>query len=167
MGRFLRYILVGALAAVWLIFRAPDWLAGTDVPYMQRALVYSFFHASVWHLAVNGLAAWSIFSPRRGHQGRDLAIAYAIAVAVYGLSLRPVIGFSNILYAVLGLRTPPLSSPWWRKPAVIVFLAVTVLMLFVPQMSALSHIFSFLLGMAVAGIRRFIEKTLKDAGRFI
>lgn len=167
MDRYLRYILVGALAAMWYVFRAPDWLAGTDVPYMLRALSYSFFHASAWHLAVNGLATWTIFTPARPRKGRDLVVAYVIAVAVYGLSLRPVIGFSNILYAVLGLRTPALSSSWWRQPGVIVFLVITVLMLFIPQFSALTHIFSFLAGMAVAGLRRFIEKALKDAGHFV
>lgn len=168
MGRILRYILIVTLAGLWLAFRAPDWLAGTDVPYIRRALAYSFFHASWLHLAVNCIAAWSIFRPGPSCKPcRDLLLSYLVAVLVYPLSLRPVIGFSNILYAVLGLRTPALSSPWWRRPEAIVFLAVTVLMLFVPQFSALSHIFAFLLGMAMAGIRRFTEKTLKDAGHFI
>ena len=167
MAGCVRYILVAVLTALWLVFRAPAWLAGTDVPYMLRALAYPFFHASVWHLAVNALATWSIFAPGRKRTWKDLVISYLISVLVYGLSLRPVIGFSNVLYAALGLATPPLSSPWWKRPEVLVFLALTVLMLLVPQFSALSHIFAFIAGMLVAAVRRFISKTLKDAGRFV
>lgn len=167
MGRLLRYFIVVTLVVLWWIFRAPGYLSGTDVPYILRALSYSFFHASIWHLAVNSLAAWSVFAPARQRNGRDLAAAFVIAVLVYGLSLRPVIGFSNVLYAALGLRTPSLSSLWWSRPEVIAFLAVTVLMLFVPQFSALTHIFAFLAGMLIASARRFIENNLKDAGHFV
>lgn len=167
MDRYLRYIIVGLLVSIWIAFRTPAYLAGADASYMLRAASYSFFHASIWHLAVNSLAAWSVFSPARQRNGRDLAAAFVIAVLVYGLSLRPVIGFSNVLYAALGLRTPSLSSSWWSRPEVIAFLVVTVLMLFIPQFSALTHIFSFLAGMLIASVRRFIEKTLKDAGHFV
>jgi membrane associated rhomboid family serine protease len=167
MDRYMRYILVPVFVAMWLAFRAPAWLAGTDVPYMLRALAYPFFHASVWHLAVNALATWTVFSPGRRRTLKDLVISYLVSVLVYGLSLRPVIGFSNVLYAALGLGTPSLSSQWWKRPEVLAFLAVTVLMLFVPQFSALSHIFAFLAGMLVAAVRRFISKTLKDAGHFV
>ena len=85
---------------------------------------------------------------------------------VYPLSLRPVIGFSNVLYAVLGLRTPSLKSKWWRQPSVIVFLFVTIALVFVPQFSATTHIAAFALGMAGASLKRGWLKITQDARRY-
>lgn len=167
MGRILRYVLIIALVAVYAVYGAPAWLAGTDAPYMQRAALYSFFHANIWHLAVNCLAIWASFSPKRRRMGVELLLSYLVAFAVYPLSLRPVIGFSNILFATLGQRTPPLSSRWWRTPPVILFIVLMFGMLFLPQFSALTHIVSFALGMLIASCRRGIDSLLKDARRFI
>ncbi len=167
MGKALRYIIIAVLAALYVTFGAPRWLAGYNTPYLARAASYSFFHASVWHLAVNLIAVWSIYSPKRKGMGQELALSFLIAVAVYPLSFRPVIGFSNILYAMLGQRTPPLSSKWWGKPEVIIFIVITFALLFVPRFSAVTHIFSFLAGMLIASVRRGIDSLLKDAKQFI
>lgn len=167
MGKTLRYIIIAVLAALYVAFGAPLWLAGHDAPYPARATAYSFFHASIWHLAANLVAVWSVYTPRRKGMGRELALSFLIAVVVYPLSFRPVIGFSNILYATLGQRTPTLSSKWWRKSEVIIFIAITFALLFVPRFSALTHIFSFLAGMLIASVRRGIGSLLKDARRFI
>ena len=162
----LRIALIAVLTAVYFAFGIPDWLRDGD--YLLRACSYSFFHASIWHLAVNGLAIWSIF--RKGDlckACRDLAISYIIAVIVFPFSVRPVIGFSNILYAMIGLRTPPLTSKWWRTPQVIVFLIVTVALLFIPRFSATTHIAAFILGIACAYLRRFNQSLVKDARRYL
>lgn len=92
---------------------------------------------------------------------------FLIAVSVYPLALRPVIGFSNILYATLGLRTPSFKSSWWRKPAVITFLVVTVLMLFIPQFSAVTHIAAFAIGVGLAALHRSYLEFTKDARRYL
>ena len=136
-----------------------------DGGYWAHALSYSFFHASWWHLAVNCIAVWTIYRyPCK--PCRDLLIPYLIAIAVYPLALRPVIGFSNVLYAVLGLRTPSLKSSWWRQTPVIVFLVVTVAMLFIPRFSATTHIAAFVAGMAGAAIDRGWQKLNSDARRY-
>lgn len=152
------------LVILQAVFGAPAFLLGTE-DYWLRALSYSFFHANWWHLAVNGIAIWSIFVPSRKCH-RLLPVAFFIAVAVYPFSLRPVIGFSNILYAVLGLRTPSLKNKWWRQPAVIVFLVVTVALVFVPRFSATTHIAAFVLGMAGASLKRGWLKLTRDARRY-
>lgn len=167
MGRIVRFSILLLIIALYVVYGAPAWLAGTDAPYMQRAALYSFFHANAWHLAVNGLAVWTVFSPKRKGMGRELLLSYLIAVLVYPLSLRPVIGFSNILFATLGQRTPALSNRWWRTPPVILFLVLMFALLLFPQFSALTHIFSFALGMLIAACRRGINSLLKDARRFI
>ena len=160
-----RIVLILLLVAMQIAFGAPEYLLGTE-HYWLRALSYSFFHASWWHLAVNCLAAWSIFVPSRKCSTGMLVAAFAIAVLVYPLSFRPVIGFSNVLYAVLGLRTPSLKSKWWRQPAVIVFLVVTVALVFVPRFSATTHIAAFVLGMAGASLQRGWLKLTRDARRY-
>lgn len=167
MGRAIRIILIVGLVVLQIIYDAPAYLLGTE-DYLLRATTYSFFHGSWWHLAVNAIAIWTIYDPRRGCKPcRDLLFPFLIAVAVYPLSVRPVIGFSNILYAVLGIRTPSLTSRWWRQPAVIVFLVITVAMLFIPRLSATTHIASFILGMAFASIHRLWLKITADARRYL
>lgn len=160
-----RIVIILLLVALRII-GIPDFLS--TGPYWQRALAYSFFHGSWWHLAVNCIAVWTIYDPRRGCKPcRDLLFPLLIAMAVYPLSFRPVIGFSNVLYAVLGLRTPSLSSDWWKRPEVIVFIVVTVGLLFVPQFSATTHIAAFLLGMAGAAVGRFYNDIISDARRYL
>lgn len=150
------------LILVGLNFVPHEWLM--DAPYMQRALSYSFFHANWWHLAVNSIALFTIY---KKISPKDLILSYLIAILVYPLSFRPVIGFSNILYAQLGMRTPKLSSPWWKQASVIVFLFVTLCLVFIPRFSATTHIFSFLLGMGVSSFRRFKSSLLRDTKRYL
>ena len=161
-----RIIIIVLLVCLQAFFGVPDFFHGTS-DYWLRAFTYSFFHANWWHLAVNSLAVWTIYPPRRGCKPcRDLLVPFLIAVLVYPLALRPVLGFSNVLYAVLGLRTPSLKSEWWKQPAVIVFLVVTIGMIFIPRFSATTHIAAFALGMAGAAIGRGWSKLTQDARRY-
>lgn len=164
---YLRYIIIALLVVMQIFHGAPEFLLYPD-RYWCRAASYSFFHASWWHLAINALAIWSIYSPKRCCKPcRDLLFPYLIAVLVYPLSFKPVIGFSNILYAVLGLRTPPLSSAWWKHPSVIIFLVVTVALVFIPQFSATTHISAFVIGVLFAAVHRSALKLHNDARRYL
>ena len=58
------------------------------------------------------------------------------------------------------------KSKWWRQPAVIVFLVVTVALVFIPQFSASTHIAAFLVGIAVASAKRGWLKLTRDARRY-
>lgn len=165
MGKIVRAAIIAVFVLLQAFIGTPQYLLG-GCHYWLRALTYSFFHASWWHLAVNAIALWSIYRyPCK--PCRDLLLPFIIAVIVYPLSLRPVIGFSNVLYAVLGLRTPSLRSRWWRQPAVITFLAVTIALLFVPRFSATTHIAAFVMGMALAAIKRLYDNLMQDARRYL
>lgn len=165
-----RIAIIVLLLSVHVFCGVPEFFYDSG-PYWLRAATYSFFHANIWHLAINCIAVWTVFRPtisvtsRKWH--KMFLAAYIIAVLVYPFSLRPVIGFSNILYATIGLNTPRLSSPWWRRTSVIIFIAVTALMIFFPVFSASTHIASFLLGMAGAAIRRSYQALLSDAARYL
>ena len=167
MDGYVRIVLIALLTVLYAAFGTPGWMLSGGAPYAVRAIVYPFFHASWWHLAVNALAIWTIYRPGRCKPCRDLLIPYIISCIVYPLSLRPVIGISNVIYAALGMRTPPLSSPWWKQSTVIIFLVVTVALIFVPQFSATTHIAAFALGMAGASVSRWYNKLLKDVRRFV
>ena len=160
-----RLAVILGLVLLQAAFGIPDFMQ--DGPYWERAFLYSFFHASWWHLAVNSLAAWTIFRPGRRTSPARLATAFIIAVLVYPLSFRPVIGFSNVLYAYLGLRTPALSDRWWRRPEVVTFLAVTVALVLVPRFSATTHIAAFALGMAGAALKRKYKDLTSDFRRYL
>lgn len=160
-----RIVIIVLLLSMQVFFGVPEFFYGSG-PYWLRATTYSFFHANFLHLVINCLAAWTIFQPRYKTSWQQLVTSFLIAVLVYPLSVRPVIGFSNVLYAMLGLRTPPLKSPWWKQPTVIVFLIVTLAMVFIPRFSATTHIAAFLLGMAGAAAKRGWLKLTSDARRY-
>lgn len=159
--------MVALLVVLYIVFGAPAYLAGQDAPYLLRAVSYPLFHANVFHLTVNCIAVWSVFSPKRRHLGRDLTLGMLISALVYCTSARPLIGISDLLFAVLGMRTPALSSPWWRKPEVLVFLAVMFMMVLIPNLAGVPHIAAFVLGMAVAALARKFRSIDEEVRRAI
>ena len=159
-----RTAFITAIISAYFLIGVPDFLTGGG---MFAALSYPLFHGNVWHLAVNIIAVWGIYSPRYVCKPcRDLLIPYIISCLVYPLSPRPLLGISNVLYAVLGIRTPSLSSSWWRQPPVIVFLVVTILMLALPQFAGFTHIVSFATGVLLACASRFWQNLTRDARRY-
>ncbi len=159
-----RWFLIVLLVVLQVLMGTPDFLA--DGPYWMKALLYSFFHGNWFHLAVNVLAVSTIYrEPVR--PCRDLLMPFVIAVLVYPLSFRPVVGFSNVLYATIGMRTPSLKDAWWRRPAVAVFLLVTVALVLVPRFSATTHIAAFMLGTGCSAMARWYKELTKDARRYL
>lgn len=144
--------LIVICSIVFIAAGQPEWLASG--PLALRMASYHFFHAGILHLAVNSLALSTVFSSRHNDNLRCLFAGYAIATLCYPLSSAPCIGMSNMIYAVIGMRTPPFSSAWWRTAPVITFMAVTAAMLFVPGISGLTHIVSFASGIACAYFAR-------------
>ena len=115
------------------------------------------------HLAVNCLSVWFVF---RRWSVREMVAAYVIATAAFFCSPAASIGFSNIIFATIGLRTPPFSSSWWRHPNTMTFFAVTLVMFLLPNVSALTHVVSLGLGVVVAMAGRTIRQTVNDSRRY-
>ena len=161
----IRFAVIMAITLVYVFTGRPDVEEYLALPYMTRALVYPFLHANLFHLLVNTYATFLLFDPGRKDNMRCLVMGYIISFIVYPLSFRPVIGISNLLYAVIGLRTPPFYSPFWRNPMVILFLSVTVLMVFIPSIAATTHVASFILGMLTAMASREIKSVYDDGNR--
>lgn len=164
------WVIISVLVLLQALQGTPSYLLG-DGSLLLRASTYSLFHGNWLHLAVNCIALWSIFVRSRKRYPckpcRDLLIPYIIAMAVYPLAGRPIAGFSNVIYAVIGIRTPSLRSPWWRSAPVVIFLSVTLLMGLMPQFSTRTHLAAFALGVLCAAARRTHKKILRDAGRYL
>lgn len=152
----IRILVITICTLLFLLAGTPEWLS--DCSMLLRMTAYHFYHANIFHLAVNGLALWAIFSPLRKDNTYCLIIGYVIATLAYPLSVKPCIGLSNIIYAVIGLRTPPFSDRWWRSMAAIVFFSVTLAMLLVPSIAGVTHVVSLAAGIAAANIKRLWKR---------
>lgn len=161
-GNNIKIVIIGVLVTVQLLFGSPVFL---HYDHTCISLVHHFFHANIFHLAVNSLSLWTLFRKGVTYAIWPLVCAYIIGTISWFCTPADVVGFSNIIFALIGLRTPSLSSTWWKQSSVIVFLAITALMAFLPQVSAITHIVSFALGCIVAGAYRIISSLSRDYSR--
>lgn len=161
-GDNIRIVTIGILLTIYLVCGCPHFLH-YDSGYIS--LVHHFFHANIFHLAVNCLSVWTLFRKGCEYKLWPIVGAYIIASISWFFATADVVGFSNILFATIGIRTPELRHSWWKNPSVIVFFAITMLMAFLPQVSAVTHIVSFVLGCIVAGTNRVIINLSRDYSR--
>lgn len=161
-GNNIRITIIGILVTTQLLFGCPVFLHH-DSGYIS--LVHHFFHANIFHLAVNCLSVWTLFRRDMRYDMVPLIFAYVIGTASWFFTSADVVGFSNIIFALIGLRTPSLRHAWWKQSSVILFLAITALMALLPQVSAVTHIVSFALGCIVAGAYRVVNNLSRDYSR--
>lgn len=156
-------LMIMALSAVFAIAGCPDYLLGGGNAIV-RALTYHFFHANIFHLLANCLSIWLLFRGGRSRLAclKELAAAYCIASLTYFAALRPVAGVSNMIFAVAGLRTSALGKTWFKRPETRVFLFVSAVMMFFPQLSAITHLLSFFSGAVLAAVMRAIKSVEHD-----
>lgn len=156
------WFISAVLLIVYFIPCANDWL------FQQGSVVqmflYHFFHGNLFHLLANGLSLYVILPRTKKWQ---IVAAYIIACIVALPISQPMLGFSNVIYALIGVKTPSFDSYWWRHSGTIIFFAITLLMLFLPNVSGISHILSFVVGVAVSVIYRFFVRINTDAARYV
>jgi len=160
MGK-VRYYIIAVLFAFYFV-GIPEELYTGDGTAM---LVYPFFHANAFHLAVNCLSVWAVFDPRTRPEWWYLPVGYIIAAATYLVTDYVMVGFSCVLFAVAGLRTPSFRSRWWRSWNAWVYLGTMLLMFFLPMFAAGAHLTAFATGVVVACVVRFQRKLAYDTRR--
>ena len=161
-GRDISIIAIGILLATMLLFGCPQWLH-SDAWHV--AFLHHFFHVNIFHLAVNSLSLWMMWRRAPSIDWHLVFTAFILASLSWFASSADVAGASNFIFAALGLRTPELTSRWWRQASVITFLAVTILMAALPQVSAVTHIVSFVSGCICAAVFRTLKQIGDDVRR--
>ena len=147
---------------IMLLFGCPVFLHHDDA---YISLVHHFFHANIFHLAVNCFSVWLLFRKGVRYSVSPIVFAYLIGSLSWFCTSADAVGFSNIIFALLGQRTPSFKHTWWRQPQVIIFIVVTALMALLPQVSTITHIVSFILGALVSGARRIVYRINRDYSR--
>lgn len=161
-GNNIKIATIGFLVTAFLLWGCPEFLHKN---LWYTPLIYHIFHANIFHLAANCLSIWVVFRKGETYSCSPLLIAYIIGTLSWFCTSSDVVGISNIIFALIGLRTPSIKHSWWRSRPVIIFLAVTLLMALFPQVSAVTHIVSFVLGSLVAGIKRTTHRINRDYRR--
>lgn len=156
----MRYIIIVILGLAFLIFGCPSFLA-EDGCLLARMVSYHFFHANIFHLLANCLSVWLVF---RKIRVSDLIMAFLIASLTYLVATRPLVGFSNILFAIAGLRVSPKFFSF-KNRFFVTFIAVNGVMFCLPQLSALTHMLSFVVGFGWASLIRHIKSLDNDYRR--
>lgn len=127
--------------------RLSEGLFSTILPH----LVGQLLHANLFHLLANVYVLCQLrFS------WRQLAVAYALSVpATFATSSDGVIGFSSVIYALMGLLLPQvrLSVRDWG-----LFLVVNAATAFVPSIAFGVHVAAFGLGFLAAKIKKLSDE---------
>ena len=100
-GLNLKIVLIGILVASQITFGCPHFLHHNGAGI---AFVHHFFHANIFHLAVNCLSLWSLFRKEVRYSMVPLITAYLLGSASWFFTSADVVGFSNIIFALIGLR---------------------------------------------------------------
>ena len=161
-GNNIKIVTIGILLTFYMLFGCPYFLHYNS---WYVSLAHHFFHVSIFHLAVNSISLWFLFRKGVRYGIIPLLLAYVIGSISWFCSSADPVGFSNIIFALVGLRTPSLKTAWWRHPSVITFFVVTALMALIPGVSAITHIVSFILGCLTAGGLRIINHINRDFRR--
>ena len=150
------------LVCVYAIPGGLEWIIEQERG--TQMFLHHFFHGNIFHLLVNCFSLYFIVPrAKRWH----LATGYIIGSLSLLAATSPVVGFSNIIYAVIGVRSPSFDSYWWKHPGTKTFLIVTALMIFLPNVSATTHIVSFVVGVIVSMSVRWFKKIGNDSARYI
>lgn len=153
---------ISCILLLFLLFGDPEWIL--TVSLVEQMAYHHFFHGNVFHLAANLFAGYFVFKRWKAWQ---LVTAYFIASISFLCSPIPAIGFSNIIYAMIGLKSPHFRHAWWRHPGTMIFLAVTLVMAIVPNVSAITHIVSFCGGVLISILSRWVQRIKNDSARYI
>ena len=158
-----RFATIGIiLLTILLLPHSTEWIVGQDI-YVRMAL-HHFFHGNLFHLLANLLSLYLILPYLKRWQ---MGVGYIIASLSILATATPVIGFSNLIYAFIGLRSPSFNSYWWRHPGTMVFLVVTLAMVLIPNISAVTHIICFSVGVVVSAIVRQLKQISDDSKRYL
>lgn len=127
------------LVIVFLIHVPDSFFASSISSPWYTHFISQFFHANAFHLVSNIIVIWMM-----AFNTKDLMTAFAISIFSTYASVENSIGFSSVIYALLGMKAlhMKLSKKEW-----IMFLSVNLATAFIPAISFSVHAVSFISGM--------------------
>ena len=158
----MKWGIVIVLTISFFIPSGREWLLEQGIGVQM--FLHHFFHGNVFHLLVNILCVSLSFRKVKAWQFIPAYIISSLSVLISSI---PVLGFSNMIYALIGVRSPSWGHQWWRHPGTLTFFGVTIVMLLFPNVSAVTHIVSFLGGAILAALVRWIKIIMNDSARYI
>lgn len=147
-------ITIGVLTSIFIAFKPFGYVKGN----VWEHFTYVFSHANIFHLAVNSLAVWYLFTSTK-----RITLAYIIAVicSFIAYSPLPTMGISSMLFALVGMNIFQYGKV--KKRNVIFMTTYLIVGLFISNINGLLHILSFCCGAFISiivtkynGIRRDI-----------
>lgn len=86
---------------------------------------------------------------------KQLCTAYIMGIIAMTLSINPCIGFSAVLYALIGLNVPRIriSKAEWG-----IFIAANAITILIPNIATLAHFIAFMLGLCYTKLSDLINE---------
>lgn len=140
--------ILGALLALAIFTPNPQMHAAFLFTDWQSKFSCHFYHANLFHWAANAFAVW-LMRP----SPRELLLAYPLAIASVMLSTTPIVGFSAVLYAYIGMNIIR-----WNISLIdwLMFIVANLITLFMPNIATWTHFVAFALGITYYLIRKRI-----------
>lgn len=135
---------------------AHSYAASWGSPFLNH-LCCQFFHTGVWHLAANLYVLWVLrFSPK------EMLAAYALSVPATFASASGCVGFSSVLYALMGIRSAraKISRKAWA-----LFAAANAVTAFVPSVAFGVHLAAFVSGFLYAKVKDLSDEYRRTCKR--
>lgn len=144
--------LLGFLLAVTLFTQSPHLHGAWIMSSFESKLTCHFFHANLFHWACNALCLW-LMRP----SPMQMVSAFPYAVAVMFFTCEPVIGFSAVLYAYIGMNIIrwKVSMVDWGT-----FIMANIISAFIPGVAFGVHLAAFSLSMAHGYVENQLERIL-------
>lgn len=120
-------VIFGVVCAVMLMLGIDAMLVGVyDGCRWYQHLTYQFFHANIFHLAVNLYVMWLCVTRFKLSQRQMLMCFIISALAPATLSM-PTIGASGIVYAMLGIINTMVAKKLRFAMWIAVYIAISAL----------------------------------------
>lgn len=119
---------------------------------------YIFMHANIWHMITNLFVLWSV------RQKMNVWMGYLIAVGASWLPMwtdKPTVGMSGMLFAMFGVMWGE-RGDW--KGFIKAGMPVILVMMVIPGINGLIHLYCYVIGFVFLFIRRRINRILRFKG---
>lgn len=129
------------------------------VPITMNMFTFHFIHANIFHLLSNIIVLWAV---KETTEWWHLPAGYAISSVTWQATGGNVVGFSAILYFILGATFMKYKN---KLRYLLSISAILIMQLFIPSMSFKLHFFPFASGIVTAFIIHIVKRYRNDINK--